>query len=175
MEIRRYLEDVVSRNDLEKYIKLQHELLAAYWEGGTSNWRMKIRANGTNETEDTADVLVLATGILNRWQWPCIEGLSDFQGMLLHSANWKGEPEEWEDKTVGVIGAVCLIYIPPSLSDNLCNLPFLILGLLSHTNCSRSSTESETDHQLCPFEDMALSFLGISPLERIHWEGSDGH
>jgi cation diffusion facilitator CzcD-associated flavoprotein CzcO len=74
-----------------------------------------------HEIEDTADVLLLATGGLNRWQWPRIEGLSDFQGTLLHSANWKGEIDEWKDKSVGVIGAVgaIAIRVPSSLSDNM--------------------------------------------------------
>jgi len=111
-EIQKYFEDVVSKNDLIKYIKLGHELLAAHWEDTTGKWRMKIRVNGTNEIEDTADVLLLATGVLHRWQWPCIEGLSDFEGTLLHSANWKGEIDEWKDKCVGVIGAVGSIRVP---------------------------------------------------------------
>jgi len=119
---------------------LGHELLAAHWEDTTGKWRLKIRANGTNEIEDTADVLLLATGILNRWQWPCIDGLSDFQGTLLHSANWKGEINEWKDKAVGVIGAVGAIRIPFfTLHDT-----HLILGIVGHTNCSRSATKSET-------------------------------
>ena len=124
-----------------KYIKLEHELLGAHWEDGTGKWHLKIRANGTSEIEDTADVLLLATGMLNRWQWPRIEGLSDFQGTLLHSAGWKGDIDEWKGKTVGVIGAVRIIHVPSSLSANMRNVHFLILGLLGHSNCSRSATK----------------------------------
>ena len=153
-----------------KYIKLEHELLAAHWEDTTGKWRLKIRANGANEIEDTADVVVLATGLLNRWEWPRIEGLSDFQGALVHSASWKGGTEAWKDKTVGVIGAVGL-HSP--FSDNAHNVHFL--GLLGYPNCSRSATQSEAGCELCPFEDVALSSLGTSSLERINWEGSDGH
>jgi len=119
-EIRNYIEDVVSKNDLMKYIKLEHELVAARWEDETGKWLLKIRSHGTNEIEDTADVLLLATGILNRWQWPQIEGLSDFQGILLHSANWKGDTDEWKDKTVGVIGAgSSAIQIVPALQPKV--------------------------------------------------------
>lgn len=140
-EIRRYLEDVVSKNNLMNYIKLKHELLAAHWDDGTGKWHLKLRANGTSEIEDTADVLLLATGMLNRWRWPRIEGLSDFQGTLLHSAGWKGDIDEWKDKTVGVIGAVCIIHVPFSLSDDIHNPHVLILGLLGYSNCSRSTTK----------------------------------
>lgn len=140
-EIRKYLEDVVSKNNLMEYIKLEHELLAARWEDVTGKWHLKIRANGTSEIEDTADVLLLATGILNRWRWPRIDGLSDFQGTLLHSASWKGDTDEWKDKAIGVIGAVCIIDVPFSLSEKLRNVHILILGLLGHSNCPRSATK----------------------------------
>ena len=155
-----------------KYILLGHELLAAHWEDAIGKWRLKIRVNGNNEMEDTADVVLLATGILNRWQWPRIEGLSDFQGTLVHSANWQGETEDWGDKTVGVIGAVGVAHVPSSLPTTR-NVHFL--GLLRHSNCSRSATKGETGRQLCPFEDVALSSLGTSPLKLINWEKSDGY
>jgi cation diffusion facilitator CzcD-associated flavoprotein CzcO len=35
-----------------------------------------------------AEVVISATGLLNKWKWPTIEGLHEFQGKLLHSANW---------------------------------------------------------------------------------------
>ena len=65
------------------------------------------------EFEDTADVLFLGTGTLSRWSWPDIEGLNNFKGRLLHSAQWDvtdGAWEEgvkgWDKKNVGVIGLV---------------------------------------------------------------------
>jgi hypothetical protein len=156
-----------------EHIKLEHELLAAHWEDTTGKWRLKIRAKGANETEDTADVLILATGILNRWQWPRIEGLSDFQGTLLHSANWKGEIDDWKDKTVGVIGVVGAIHIPSLLSGDTTDVHWP--GLVGLTNCPRSTTKSETHCQLCPFKDVVQSSLGIFPPERVNWEGEDGY
>jgi hypothetical protein len=147
-----------------KYIKLEHELVAARWEDETGKWLLKIRSHGTNEIEDTADVLLLATGILNRWQWPQIEGLSDFQGILLHSANWKGDTDEWKDKTVGVIGAVSVARVPSSLWCSTTR-DVHVLGLIRHSNCSCSATESETGRQLCSFENVARTSLGTSPFE----------
>lgn len=39
----------------------------------------------------------------SNWKWPEIPGLHDFQGDLVHSANW---PEKFDDtgKTVALIG-----------------------------------------------------------------------
>jgi cation diffusion facilitator CzcD-associated flavoprotein CzcO len=38
--------------------------------------------------EDSADVFMTGTGLLNEWKWPNIPGLQSFKGNLLHSACW---------------------------------------------------------------------------------------
>ena len=52
---------------------------------------------------------------LSRWRWPDIEGLHDFKGTLVHSANWnlggatwEEDAKDWGDKNVAVIGLVSL-------------------------------------------------------------------
>lgn len=52
---------------------------------------------------DVADVLVKATGTLNKWKWPDIPGLNDFKGTLLHPARW-GSSFEATGKSIAVIG-----------------------------------------------------------------------
>lgn len=48
--------------------------------------------------------LINAGGILNKWQWPKIDGLKDFKGPLLHSA--RGDDKvELKGKTVAIIGS----------------------------------------------------------------------
>ena len=59
------------------------------------------KADGTT-TEDEADILVNGSGFLNKWKWPDIEGLQDFKGELVHSANWRDV--DWAGKRVGLIG-----------------------------------------------------------------------
>jgi cation diffusion facilitator CzcD-associated flavoprotein CzcO len=60
-------------------------------------------------------------GGLSRWSWPDIEGLENFKGKVVHSAQWEtgdagtSGPEwaesikDWGDKRVGVIGVVSII------------------------------------------------------------------
>lgn len=48
--------------------------------------------------------LINAGGILNKWQWPKIEGIKDFKGPLLHSARWD-DTVDLKDKTVAIIGS----------------------------------------------------------------------
>ncbi|KAI3621856.1 flavin-binding [Moniliophthora roreri] len=119
-EILEYLESVVDKYKIMPYIKLQHCLTCARWNEETGKWHLTIRRSGpgdTSEFEDTADVLFTAMGSLSRWNWPDIEGLYDFRGKIIHSAQWEtGEGDSdphssrentvksWSGKRVGVIG-----------------------------------------------------------------------
>jgi cation diffusion facilitator CzcD-associated flavoprotein CzcO len=134
-EIRDYLDSVVDQYKLRPYIKLHHRVTRAAYNEAAGKWQLTIRRpkneasiTGTywdwktnfEEFEDTADVLFGGFGGLSRWSWPDIEGLENFKGMVIHSAQWetgkgKGEadgPEwaesvqDWGDKRVGVIGVV---------------------------------------------------------------------
>ncbi|KAF9492086.1 FAD/NAD-binding domain-containing protein [Pleurotus eryngii] len=113
-EILAYLQGVVDKYKLMKYMKLQHRLVEAKWDGDAGKWRLRMRrpvlsaageaafrqpppneAGASNipkvefeEFEDSADVLFTGIGNLNRWYWPDIPGLEDFKGKILHSAQW---------------------------------------------------------------------------------------
>ncbi|KAH7925133.1 FAD/NAD(P)-binding domain-containing protein [Leucogyrophana mollusca] len=117
-EIRAYLERIVDKYKLSKYIKLQHELIHARYDESSGKWHLKLRrpvAESTSdqpqyeEIEDTADFVLCGAGGLSRWSWPDIEGLKSFKGKLLHSADWETDDwkegvKDWGDKRVGVIG-----------------------------------------------------------------------
>jgi cation diffusion facilitator CzcD-associated flavoprotein CzcO len=66
---------------------------------------------------------VNGTGILNTWKWPEIEGLHDFKGPVIHSANWDHSVEFNKEKTVGVIGVgSTAVQIIPNLQKRVKNL-----------------------------------------------------
>ncbi|KAF8183592.1 FAD/NAD-binding domain-containing protein [Mycena galopus ATCC 62051] len=109
-EILANIERVVDKYKIRKYINLQHELTHAKWDAPSGRWTVRIR-HGAEEFEDSCHVLLLCIGSLSRWDWPDIEGLKEFGGTLVHSAQWDvgdGAWEEgvktWGDKTVGIIG-----------------------------------------------------------------------
>ncbi|KAJ7508494.1 FAD/NAD-P-binding domain-containing protein [Mycena galericulata] len=105
-EILANMERVVEKHKIREYIHVNHELTHAQWDAGASKWTVRLRHEGA-EVEDSCDVLVLCIGSLDRWHWPDIEGLKEFGGTLLHSAQWDvGEDavKDWGDKTVGIIG-----------------------------------------------------------------------
>ncbi|KAI0293370.1 FAD/NAD-binding domain-containing protein [Multifurca ochricompacta] len=131
---------IVDKYKLMKYVRLGHELTHAAWDEEAGVWRLRITirqqngGEGENETveeiEDTADVLFLGIGWLNRPKWPKeISGLRDFRGLLVHTSQWdvvgdsldaqrdnsnnnndngngdnNGVPWDWHNKAVGVIG-----------------------------------------------------------------------
>ncbi|KIW33870.1 uncharacterized protein PV07_00685 [Cladophialophora immunda] len=103
-EIKDYLQHCVDKYDLAKYIHLSHKVICAEWNEERGIWNVKI--------EDTANQLIFtdwchylinAGGILNNWKWPSIPGLHEYQGKLVHSANW---PSAWDysNLKVAVIG-----------------------------------------------------------------------
>ncbi|GAB7356257.1 hypothetical protein MBLNU459_g7069t2 [Dothideomycetes sp. NU459] len=104
-EIQGYLKRCARKYGAYKYIKFQHMLKAATWHATTGKWELELEnlTNGTTFT-DTCDIYVSATGILNKWKWPEIEGLDTYQGKLVHSANWDAGLD-LNDKDVALIGA----------------------------------------------------------------------
>ena len=170
-EILAYLQSVVDKYKLMPYIKLQHEVLDARYDEPSAKWHVRIRrrtgidAQGAptfdDEFTDTADVFITGLGIFSKWSWPNIEGLKDFGGKLLHSADfgeenqhWRDVVKNWKDKKVGVIGIVSA-YTPrelPPASD-------IVPGLDSDTDCASTAAACRQGHQLCPWEGLDLSTI----------------
>ncbi len=118
-EVQSYLKDVVERYRLGPYIKLRHEMTSARYDEPTGKWHIRLtRPSDTgdlDEFEDTADLLFLGIGTLSRWSWPDIDGLEEFKGPRVHSANWnfggstwEEDVQDWKDKNIAVIGLVRL-------------------------------------------------------------------
>ncbi|EKG15124.1 Flavin-containing monooxygenase-like protein [Macrophomina phaseolina MS6] len=105
-EIWRYLKDIERENDfINKYIKLRHQIERAEWDDDAGLWRLKVRNLVTDLVfDDSAEFFINAGGVLNKWKWPDIPGLHDFEGKLMHSANYE-EGYDLKGKKVAVIGA----------------------------------------------------------------------
>ena len=102
-EILAYLTKVAKKYDVLKYIKTSHKIVGATWDKEQGKWNVKIEHNGV-VFEDECNVLISATGCLNNWKWPTLDGLQEFKGKLLHSANWDTE-WDWSGQKIAIIGA----------------------------------------------------------------------
>lgn len=70
-------------------MRFGHKCIGATWSEQACKWHVKIqRLHDGTVFEDTADVFMTGVGALNNWRWPDIEGLKNFQGKLMHSAEW---------------------------------------------------------------------------------------
>ncbi|CAK7212641.1 hypothetical protein SEUCBS140593_001571 [Sporothrix eucalyptigena] len=96
-EIREYFERAASEHGLLPYIQFGQKVVDARWEETEGVWRFKIEDVSTGEVkEDYGHFLINASGYLNNWKWPTIDGLHSFKGPLLHSGAW--------DNSVGLAG-----------------------------------------------------------------------
>ena len=91
---------------IHKYVQCSREVESAVWDEERSKWIVEVRKNGDGEEGvyvDECDVLINGGGVVNKWKWPQIEGLFDFEGKLAHSASWDTSID-WSGKRVAVIG-----------------------------------------------------------------------
>ena len=108
-EILDYLNEVVDRFDLGSHLRFGSELAEASWDDDARSWDLRF-ADGTI---DAAQVLIAATGQLNRPHVPRIDGSDAFAGNAFHSARWDHEVD-LADKDVAVIGigASAIQFVP---------------------------------------------------------------
>jgi cation diffusion facilitator CzcD-associated flavoprotein CzcO len=113
-EILGYLNEVTDRFDLRPHLRLGTEITAATWDEAAECWHLEL-ADGTTEE---ADVVVAATGQLNRPQIPDIAGLDGFEGTMFHSARWDHSADlSGRDVAVIGIGASAIQFVPEVAKD----------------------------------------------------------
>ena len=100
-EIQDYMLRFAKEYGVEKYAVLNTEVLSCTWSG--DQWKVQLKRNDGTTFIDSCDVIVNGTGILNKWKWPNIQGLTDFSGTIAHSANWP-HGLDWQNRRVAVIG-----------------------------------------------------------------------
>lgn len=109
-EIQRYLAAVADKHDVRKYIRFNHWVSSATWIDERGEWDLEITrlpSPGSSKIRTfsiSCNILINASGFLNNWKWPDIAGLHDYNGLLIHSAQWQ-EDKELSAKSVAVIGA----------------------------------------------------------------------
>lgn len=101
-EILAYLESVADDFDLRRHLMLGTKVRSVRWNSDTCSWDCRLDRAGQAATL-TADVVVCAVGLFGSPRLPEIEGLSDFGGMLMHTAQWDHRIE-LAGKKVAVIG-----------------------------------------------------------------------
>ncbi|KAF2101361.1 cyclohexanone monooxygenase [Rhizodiscina lignyota] len=109
-EVLGYLEHVVERHGLAKWMQLGTELLGAEWDDRLGGWRCEIvrvdeDGNPVGEPRTVrARFLITALGLLSKANFPDIPGMDRFKGRKVHTGAWPKGLDVTKDR-VGVIGS----------------------------------------------------------------------
>ncbi|KAF2137113.1 uncharacterized protein K452DRAFT_236407 [Aplosporella prunicola CBS 121167] len=99
-EILKYLEHVVEKHGLRKYMQFNTEMLSADFDEDANVWRVATNSGDTIVTR----FLFTSLGPLFRQKLPDFPGMDTFKGTLVHSQEW--DPAiQLEGKDVAVIGS----------------------------------------------------------------------
>lgn len=96
-EIQRYFEHVTDKYGVEKMIRFNEEAESAEFRDG--RWHLKFKSG----LEDTANIVIAATGVLRVPKYPDIKGMDSFEGKIVHSARWDNSMD-LTGKKVAIIG-----------------------------------------------------------------------
>lgn len=111
-EIWEYLQETAREEGLMPHIRFGADLVSATWDDAAKQWHV-VTTNG----DFRAQVLVTAMGHLADAKYPDIPGLTDFAGVLMHSAEWD-HSVDLSGKRVAVIGSgASAIQITPALAE----------------------------------------------------------
>ncbi|MBJ6138943.1 flavin-containing monooxygenase [Marinobacter litoralis] len=113
-EILGYIEHCIARYELQPYIRFNTAVTGASFDESENSWTVTTESGDTY----TANVLITATGQLNRPAMPAIPGLDRFQGRTFHSATWDHD-FDMSGKRVAVIGtgASAIQFVPEIVPD----------------------------------------------------------
>lgn len=96
-EVLAYFERTAQKYQLLETIRFGEEISRCEYRAGL--WHLQMKSG----LQDSANIVIAATGVLHHPSYPNISGLSDFQGSLFHSSRWD-HSVPLEGKRIGVIG-----------------------------------------------------------------------
>ncbi|MCX6458854.1 MAG: NAD(P)/FAD-dependent oxidoreductase [Actinobacteria bacterium] len=116
-EIQRYLRHVSDEIGMTAATSFGTEVIESRWDAATSVWRVS-----TTRGEITADILVAATGALTVPTLPDIEGLAQFTGEVVHTAQWPADLN-LQGRRVAVVGTgASAIQVVPGIVEDVAEL-----------------------------------------------------
>ncbi|MEE3331609.1 MAG: NAD(P)/FAD-dependent oxidoreductase [Myxococcota bacterium] len=114
-EIKDYADSCVQQYGIRPFIRFGAHVVASEYDEAQNIWRTRL-ASGE---EITSRYLVSASGLLYEPKLPDIEGLGDFDGKLIHSANWDYD-YDLAGKRVAIIGTgATAVQLIPAIVDQV--------------------------------------------------------
>jgi 4-hydroxyacetophenone monooxygenase len=102
-ELQTYFASTMTAHAVTDRIRFETEVVSARWDEAAHRWSVEVRnADGRLQVIDAAAV-ISAVGQLNRPKLPDIPGRETFEGLAMHSAEWR-DGADLTGKRVAVIG-----------------------------------------------------------------------
>src|SRR5580704_9421011 len=113
-ETERYLNHVVDRFDLRRWMRFGARVTSAAFDEGAGHWKV----TAADGSEVSARYLIAATGVLSVPYVPEVPGREGFGGEQYHTGRWPATPVDFTGKRVAVIGTSSSgVQIVPSIAD----------------------------------------------------------
>jgi 4-hydroxyacetophenone monooxygenase len=116
-EVFRYLRRLAEDNGLRDHIRFGVEVDRAEWQEDSGKWHVRVNDSAGASTTLSADVVISAVGMVNRPAAPTITGLEDFEGPVMHTAQWRADTP-MAGKRVAVLGTgASAMQLVPNIVD----------------------------------------------------------
>jgi cation diffusion facilitator CzcD-associated flavoprotein CzcO len=123
-----YMEEAIEEDNIEQYIRYQHQVLSASWSAREQMWLVEARQTDSGEiVHFTANFLWMCQGYYRHEkgytpEWP---GMADFKGRIVHPQTWP-EDLDYKGKRVVVIGSgATAATLVPNMADDCEHLTLL--------------------------------------------------
>ena len=98
-EIKQYADEVADKYDIRRHIRFNAAVDGARWDGEAGLWRVALAGGETL----AARYLITATGFLSQPHTTEIAGVHDFEGTVIHTADWDDSFDP-TGRRIGIIG-----------------------------------------------------------------------
>ncbi len=117
-ELKRYAEHVADTYDLRRHMRFGVSVEGARWDEDAQHWVVSTLAgDGAGPRSLTTRFLLTATGFLSQPRLPDIEGVHDFAGEVIHTAQWD-DTADLSGRRVAVIGTgATAVQLIPEIAD----------------------------------------------------------
>ncbi|WP_328350650.1 NAD(P)/FAD-dependent oxidoreductase [Mycobacterium sp. NBC_00419] len=117
-EIKQYADDVSAKYDVRRHMRFNSSVDSARWDEDAALWRVTLSGGDGL----TARYLITATGFLSQPKTPEIPGIENFEGKVIHTADWDNSFDPAGHK-IGIIGTgATAVQVIPELAKDAADL-----------------------------------------------------
>jgi len=102
-DMQRYLLSVADKYDLRDKVRFNTAVETLVYDEKSATWTVTVRKPDGSHEDIVANAVINGHGPVNRFKWPDIPGLHDFNGPVVHTAAWPADLDV-TGKRVAVIG-----------------------------------------------------------------------